>query len=338
MSHRNALARLSSVTREQLGLFNRTQAHALGLSNNCLWRLHGALLVERLSPKVFRLTSSAPSWHQKVLAACLDGGPECVASHRTAAALHKFDGFGPGGVIEVLVPMNVRHRRREVIVHHTRALPDGDRTVVGVIPITSRARTLIDLGAVVPADDVEIAFDGAERASTHVRAEVTRRYTALRARGRNGIGAMTQIQQGRESIERIPRSILERHMKRLLERAGLPPMVSRYKLRTPDGTVYELDFAMVECTLDVEVDGHGSHATRRQRASDNIRANAIQDAHWTIRRFTYEQVINEPHHVAAVIRSAIEARRRATASGPVRHRNPERRAQRDARDSDGKAS
>jgi hypothetical protein len=271
--------------------------------------LERALLVERLSRRVFRVTSASPSWHQSVLAACLDGGPDCVASHRTAAALHGLDGFSPGGVIEVLVPMRVRLRRRSVVVHHTRDLTAEDRTAIGVIPVTSLARTLIDLGAVAPADVVEEAYDAAERDAPGTRAKVERRYKALRAPGRNGIGAMTQIRARRERLERVPRSVLERRMKRILAQAGAPPARSRYKLRLKSGRVVELDFAILEDRLDLEVDGHATHASRTQRAADNARANEIADAGWAIRRFTYEQVMTAPHVVAAAVHSAIASQR-----------------------------
>ena len=310
VNYSSALARLSPFCRNQLGLFTRVQARSVDVSDDALWRLRNALLIERISPRVFRLVSAAATWHQSVLAACLDGGPTCIASHRTAAALHGFDGFRPGGVVEVLVPMKVRMRRRHVIVHHTRDLPDEDRTHVGVIPATSIARTLIDLGAVVPANTVEEAYDSAERVAPGTRAAVERRYTSLRAPGRNGIGAMTQIRAGRERIERVPRSVLERRMQRIIRDAGLPPAVSRYRLKLADGRVVELDFAIVEYRLDLEVDGHGSHATRTERAHDHERANVIEDVDWAVRRFTYEQVMNEPHKVAAAIRDAAVASRR----------------------------
>ena len=309
MEFGTALSRLSPVARRQLGLFTRRQAQDAGVGNDALWRLRRAELIERCTPRVFRVTSSTPSWHQSVLAACLDGGPECVASHRTAAALHGLDGFVRGGVIDVLVPAGVWLRRANVVVHHTRALANEDRTSVGAIPATTVARTLIDLGAVTSADQVEEAFDAAERDAAGVRGAVERRYVTLRARGRNGIGAMSQIRARREEIERIPRSVLERRMQRLLARAGLPPAISRYKLRLRNGRVVELDFAMVDDRLDLEVDGHGSHATRKQRAADNERENAIEDTGWRVRRFTYEQVVRDPDQVATAIRSALASRR-----------------------------
>jgi very-short-patch-repair endonuclease len=303
-----ALAALSAVSSAQLGVFTRADAHEAGLSKEQLRRLVERGVAERVAPSVFRFVAATRSWNQQVLAAVLDGGPECLASHRTAAVLHGFDGFRPE-VIEVLLPARIRHVRKNVLVHHTRSLTVADRAMVGAIPVTSRARTLIDLGAVAPAAAVEDAFDGAERERVVRRSEVESRYRTLRARGRNGIGAMTQVLDGRLAVERVPRSVLERRMLDLLRRAGLPVPEIRYRVRVLSGRVYELDFAYVDRDLGIELDGHGSHATRRERAADNVRANALGDVGWKLRRFTYEQVVHESASVAAGVRSALSAPR-----------------------------
>jgi very-short-patch-repair endonuclease len=303
-----AMTKLAATAAGQLGLFTRRDAAKAGVSPSQLRRLVEGRVVERLAPAVFRFAASNRSWHQQVLAAVLDGGQYCVASHRTAAALHSFDGFR-ADVIEVLVPMSVFHRRKEVIVHHTRTLPAIDRVWVGAIPVTSKERTLIDLGAVAPADRVEEAFDGAERDRIVNRARVEGRYWELRAPGRNGIGAMTQVLDGRLALDNVPRSVLERRMLRLLERARLPKPEVGHRVRLSESTVYILDFAFLHERVGIEVDGHGSHATRRQRAADNVRMNDLENADWSIRRFTYEQVTNDPLAVAATVRAALNAPR-----------------------------
>ena len=308
VSDSTSLGRLSAHAGRQLGLVARADARAHGISDAQLRRFVRDGLIERLAPNVFRFSASARTWNQRVLAACLDGGPMCVASHRTAAALHGFDGFSPG-IIEVLVPMNVRHRRRDVIVHHTRDLPPSDICRVGPIPATTRERTLLTLGSVVTADAVEEAYDGLERDAKVRRAEVDERYAALRAPGRTGIGAMTDIRARRIAVERIPWSVLERRMRRLLAAAGLPMPESRYWVRTANGRSYEFDFVYLAERLGIEVDGHGAHATRRQRASDNERANDLANEGWSIRRFTYEQIRLEPALVARTVREALASRR-----------------------------
>jgi hypothetical protein len=176
---------------------------------------------------------------------------------------------------------------------------------------------LIDLGAVTSAAAVEEAFDGAERDRLVRRGDVERRYRALRARGRNGVGAMTQILDGRVAVERVPRSVLERRALDLLDRAGLPLPVLGFGVRVLSGRVYKLDFAYVEQRVGIELDGHGSHAARTARAADNVRSNALGDVNWKLRRFTYEQVMREPAMVAAAVRSAL-----ATSESPFPSHKP----------------
>ncbi len=306
----SALGRVGAIAAEQHSCFTRAQANKEGLSDYQLRTLHRNGVIDRLSPRVFRFTSSAHTWHQRAMAACLDGGDQCVASHRTAAALHKLDGFEPKGIVEVLVPMKIRHRRKDVIVHHTRDLPPFDRTQVGSIPVTTVARTLIDIGASSPATVVEEAFDCAERTRAVRRAHVERRYNALRKQGRNGIGAMTQVLDSREPFKRIPWSVLERRLRRLFDRAGIEVPTFRFKVRMPDGQIYEIDAAWVPLKFGVEVDGAGAHAPAAKRAADNVRQAELEDEGWMIRRFTYDQVENQERLVATVIRRAIATARK----------------------------
>jgi Transcriptional regulator, AbiEi antitoxin/Protein of unknown function (DUF559) len=308
MPAKSPFGRLSTLAGRQLGLFTRVDARGCGVADRQLQRMVKDGLIERMAPSVFRFSASARTWHQRVLAACLDGGGMCIASHRTAAALHGFDGFDPD-VVEVLVPMRIRHRRRDVIVHHTRDLPASDICRIGAIPATTRERTLLSLGAVVPADVVEEAYDGLERDKKVRRKAVEDRYLELRRPGRPGIGAMTQIRSDRLARQEVPKSVIERRFMRLLAAADLPRPISGYWVRTRGGNFYELDFAYVAEKLGLEVDGHGTHATRRQRAADNVRMNDLENDGWSLRRFTYEQVMSEPLVVARTVRRALAERR-----------------------------
>ena len=217
MRNQEAMQQLTATAAGQYGLVTITDAAAAGVERHHVLRLVRGGVLEGMARGVYRFAGSVASWHQAVLIAVLDGGPLCVASHRTAAALHRLDGFVQG-VIEVLVPMHVYHRRRNVIVHHTRDLPDIDRDRVGPIPVTSKARTLIDLGSVVSADRVEEALDergtGQDRRARPGASPVP---PAPSPRSR-WIGAMTLVLGDRTAD--VPHSVLERRMMRLLERAG----------------------------------------------------------------------------------------------------------------------
>ena len=299
--------RIADLARDQYGVFSRSQAHAGEISDRILNARINRGSIERASYDVYRIAGSTLTWHQRLLAATLQGGPDCCVSHRAAAAIHRYDGFR-AGIVEV-----VHHQRRDyrpppgIISHVTSVLTVEDRQLIGSIPVTNPIRTLIDLGAVVPIDRLEEALDGAERDGKVNRHDLIARHEQIRQRGRNGVGAMTQVLNGRLAVENVPRSVLERRMLTLLRDAGLPTPEVGYRVRVADGRVYELDFAYVEVGLGIEVDGHGSHATRTQRAADNARGNALGDENWKLRRFTYEQVVRKPGTVVRSIRSALAA-------------------------------
>ena len=99
-------------------------------------------------------------------------------------------------------------------------------------------------------------------------------------------------------------------MLRLLQQARLAIPIVGHPVRLSNAK-YVLDFAYLDERLAIEVDGHGTHATRAQRAADNVRMNALESAGWTVRRFTFEQVMTESPGVAAAVRAALASTSRA---------------------------
>jgi len=299
--YRDLLAHASS----QFGLFTRSQAHRVGVSDRALQRRVRNGLIEQLPRGVYRIVGTPGSWEQRVLSACLAGGEQCVASHRCAAALHGFDG-NRREIVEVTVPRHIRYKSRAAVVHQSLDLAPGDCTMLGPIPVTTPARTLIDLGAVTGWERVEEMFDGAERDSIVVDAVVSRRHAEVRRQGRNGVGPMAVVLEGRGG--QPPKYVIERRFLRILERADLPRPECQYPIELPSGRTIYTDAAHVAPKLAWELDGHGAHATRRQRAADHARANEIEDLGWQLRRFTYEQVMHDPALVARAVRNALAAR------------------------------
>src|SRR4051794_32299990 len=90
------------------------------------------------------------------MATVLAAGPGAVLSHRAAAALW---GLRRSKTLEVTT---VRRCRREGILTHRAALPSDEVTVHDGIPVTTVARTLLDLAAVLPRDQVRHALEEAE--------------------------------------------------------------------------------------------------------------------------------------------------------------------------------
>ncbi len=296
---------LLAIAATQYGVFTRMQARRCGMSDRQLqYRARNGPL-EQVARHVYRVRGSELTWHQRLLVVCFVGGEKCLASHRAAAELHRFDAVHRG-LIEVTVPRGTRRLNVDAIVHESLDLASDDYMRVGPIPVTSPARTLIDLGAVAEWERVEEAFDGAERDELTERARVVKRHAQVRRQGRNGVGPMAVVLQSRVLVP--PKSVIERRFARLLENAGLPIPNFQHEVALPTGRRAYIDAAYPALLLGWELDGHGAHATRRQRAADNTRAGALADLGWDLRRFTYEQVMDGGGAVLRGVRAALRVR------------------------------
>jgi hypothetical protein len=91
-----------------------------------------------------------------------------------------------------------------------------------------------------------------------------------------------------------PRSPLEEAFLKLCDEA---PIVN--------GTIegFEVDFHWPDARLVVETDGHEHHGTRAAFERDRARDQALAAAGWTVLRFTYRQVLEEPARVRDVLLS-----------------------------------
>jgi predicted transcriptional regulator of viral defense system len=138
----------------QHGVFARQHAIDLGLTDAMIHRRVRVGRWERLFAGVYRVSGSQPTWRQLLLATCLAWGPGTVGSHRSAAALRRLSGFA-SGVVELTVPRDRRRRSLAGIVHRPRSLPPVDIETVDAIPVTTVARTLLDVAGVVDRDVVE---------------------------------------------------------------------------------------------------------------------------------------------------------------------------------------
>ena len=229
------------------------------------------------------------------LAAVLAVGPGAVLSHRDAAALHGLRNGG-GTRIDVSTPAERRSTER-IRVHGRRRLDGADTTVVEGVPVTTVARTLVDLAEVVAADGLRKALSEAERQRT---LDVTGIEEALgRLRGRRGRSvakvraALADLEQHGATLTRSP---LEDRLLPLLDAHDLPrPATNGYA----EG--YECDAVWRAQRLVVELDGWDAHKTRRAFQHDRTKANALTNAGWTVLRFTHADVVRRPRETAAAI-------------------------------------
>ena len=295
-------ARLHRLAARQHGLVTAVQAKRLGFTNTQIRGRVERGELERVSRMVIRSTGAPSSTDQRILAAVWSSGPTAHASRRTAAWLHSFDGFRrPGERPDVVVERPATGHRGLAMVHQTLLLPRRDRTTVRGIPVTSVARTLADLGACVAPSRVEEAADGALRDGIVSIESLRRTLFELWRPGPTGLSTLART-LGADGAH--PESWLERRSLEVFDRAGLPAPTLQ-AVHHAVGHTFRLDFSFADGQVVVEVSGHRTHSTRRQRQADAERRNRLLLQGVAIWEFTYEDVIERPAWVTDTIWAAL---------------------------------
>lgn len=276
-------AQIGLVAARQYGLFSLPQAVRAGVTTRMVDHRVASGRWERMHRGVFRIVGAPDSFRLRVLAACLACGPDTVASHRTAAALWAVDGM-PSDIIELLGPRRIR---------------------IPGIPITSPARTLVDLAAVLDASTLEDAVDDVIRRDLVTLARLKHTYLRLARRGRPGVGLFREMLDARPTRADLPDSPLEKRLLQLIQRSGLPEPLLHHRVLDRGRTIAIVDLAYPGPQVAIEADGYRYHHGRRRWQGDLTRMNALTTQGWKVLRFTDDDVRRRPAEVIAAIARAL---------------------------------
>jgi Transcriptional regulator, AbiEi antitoxin len=247
----------------QHGVVTTAQLKRLGLDSGAIaYRVK----VGRLHPKyrgVYAVGHANLSREGEWMAAVLAAGPGAALSHLAAASLHAI-WRRQARRIDVVVP-GARRRRRGFTVHMCRQLDRRDVTLWHSIPVTTVARTLVDLTDVL--DWAPLANVIHEAAFRNVFDATATRAAMVRANGRHRLDVLERALQAHESGSAGTRSHAEDRVLGAMAAAGVPePRVN---------TKIEVDLHWPELGLAIEVDGRG-HARPRTRREDEARDRALR--------------------------------------------------------------
>jgi hypothetical protein len=292
---------IAERARTMLGLLTTSQLDELGISRQQRRTLVARGTLVPLAPGVFRHCAWSGSWRTSVLAAVLAAGDGAVASHLTAGALSRLEGVRPRE-IEVTVP-HPRHLSSALAtVHRSRDLVAAQVDTTTAIPRTTAARTLLDIAPRCTESELESMLDHAERRGIVWRPHLRWRLDQLARHGRAGVPALRELLDRTEGRP-LGDSWLEQEALRLITRAGLPVPRCQVKLRKQGGGIARVDLFWDEARLVVELDGHATHATRRARQAGAERTARLRLQGWEVVTFTYEDVVERPAYVLAMIES-----------------------------------
>lgn len=294
---------IGSIASAQFGLITRDQALEAGLSvSRIKYRLKSGRW-ERVGKNVYRLSGTVNSWEQRLMAAWLAAGPLAAVSHRSAGALL---GITPAtDLIELTVPPN--HPRRatpEAIVHRGRHF---STCWVGPFRVVEPNRTLVDLASVLPPIELEDALDTALR----LRKVHPNRLLLLigtSGQGRDGVALLKSLDLERQGEWLRNASTFEDVFYRLLRKAKIRLPVSQHSVFIDGKFVARLDFAYPDKKIAIECDSWSHHGGKRPFEEDRRKSRALVRAGWTVLRFTWSDVINNPQEVIAAIRDVLEQR------------------------------
>jgi hypothetical protein len=247
----------------------------------------GALLREYRG--VYRVGHRAPSIEARYLAGVWACGDDAVLSVRAAGHLWR---LLKGAAPPPEVTTRSERRVKGVITHRARSV---EATTHRGIPITTVARTLVDLAAVLSLD----ALARACHEAGVLHGTTPRQVEAVLARRPKTKGAANLREVLRGDAYVTP-SKLERAFLRLLEEADLPLPQTNKRAHGR-----RVDCRWPDRRLTVELDSYRYHSSRHAWELDRRLEREARARGDEFRRYTYGDVLERPRLMLAELRALL---------------------------------
>ena len=295
---------IAAIADAQFGVFSRRQALTAGITPRQIQLRVSGKRWETCHGGVYRIVGAPGSLHQSAMAAALYAGEGALVSHGTAGLLWEIEGVRSTG-IELWVPSAKKSDGKGLTIHRGTRLDRADGTTFGPIPITTVARTVIDLSARMEDARLLSAMEHAFRRGPMTPERLSARVEALRKSGRPGAGRLADLVAGRADAPALE-SALEAKVWLLLRRSGLQLPQRQFWVSLPGGR-YRLDFTWPDQRVGLECDGWEHHGRRSAFAPDRARLAEFAAAHWRILPVTWTACTQTPKRVECWLRHALAA-------------------------------
>jgi very-short-patch-repair endonuclease len=266
---------IAVLSARQHGVVARAQLPAAGIGRRAVQRRIESRRLHPLYRGVYAVGHSVVSERARWMAATL--ATNGVLSHRSAGALWSIRPWS--GRIDITTPW--RTSRRPGILLHRAVLAPDEITVHDGIPVTTPARTQLDLAGVLQRHQLQQATNEAERLRLPGAHELAKRHPT-----KKGVAGL-----------RAPVA----HTKRDLE-ARFQAFLNDRRFPTPQTNVliggYEADCVWPAKKLIVELDSWEYHRTRSDFENDRQRDRRLAAKGWTVLRITWRD-LDEPGRLAA---------------------------------------
>ncbi|CAM3476352.1 DUF559 domain-containing protein [Mycobacterium colombiense] len=206
--------------------------------------------------------------------------------------------------VDATAPLEILHNNRNPLPGlriHSDRLEEDEFTLIDGVPVTTPARTAVDLGCWHPINDAVAVIDDLLRATDAKVAEF--QILAERYPGRRG------IQSARNAIDLADagaQSPKETWVRLLLIRAGLPRPQTQIPVSDEfGGSTYYLDMGWENFKVAAEYDGEQHRRDRWQYTWDIRRRETLERLGWMVIRVV---VGDRPADIVSRVRAALALR------------------------------
>jgi very-short-patch-repair endonuclease len=233
------------------------------------------------------------------LAAVLASGRGALLSHYSAGWLLGLISTRP---IPVHVTTPVPRKRRDTVrIHRSETLVEADRMMERGIPVTSVARTALDLAAIIRFRSLRRLIRRSEELRVFDLADF--RSILTRNQGHRGAAPLSRALAIYES-PRLTRSEFEREFAARAEQMGLPSFATNLN----EGG-YELDVYWPELRFAVELDVYETHGGHESFEEDRRRDEDLKLAGIELSRVTGPRFERETQQVMKRVARLLDQRR-----------------------------
>ena len=296
---------IHSCMRKQYGLITRAQALGAGMSRHQIQRQLDRERWRTAAAGVYHNAAVPETPHSRLLAACIAHGG--LASHRSAANLHKIDDFRLVRPEIVVAPGRGR-AAAGVRLHRSTQLDLAQPVVREGIPCTGVSRTVLDLAMVVSRQQLERALDCVLRDRRVTLQDLYEVVASHSRRGRDGLTRLRAALDARCGNDPVPLSDWSRWVSDLLVESGLDRPMLEYRVHNGAGHfLAQVDLAFPDRRLAIELDSVRWHHNRESFVKDRRRRNQLQAVGWDVLNFTWEDYATRPAELCAVVAKAYKA-------------------------------
>jgi hypothetical protein len=263
----HAEERVARRARRQKGLITHRQALACGMAH------------ETIERRVRSGTWLEPPSREQALLAVTLPFEDCWISHGTAAWTWDMPFTPQLDAIEVLRPYGRFTRLDGVVARRSRIIVPADLTVHKGLPITSRARTIVECSARLTVEQTGKLLDDAIRRDKRTLEETRSCFARLASGGRRRKRSIRTALALRLPGYDPGESDLELVTLRALIGAGLPIPVQQHRV-VLNGKRCRIDLAYPELKIAIELQGWEWHGGRESFDDDKARMSELTAIGW----------------------------------------------------------